>query len=282
MDGSGTPSRASEPRAGGIAVQLFRLFPSRAFHHLRKTPVIGDVMLRAIDALLPHYGFVLKRIRAGPLRGAVLELDPRALDMVIGRYETGVQEIVQDTLQQGDTAFDVGAHLGYFTLIMASTVGSQGRVFSFEPDPAIMGALQRNVERNASSFPGRVVPVEAAVAGKAGRAVFARGWRTTRGKITKEEGDFDVEAFTLSDAAQRFGRPALMKIDVEGAELDVLEGGLDLLKAAKPVLLIEAHSSRLEQDCKTLLETLGYRCTSIVAPDRRETYIFARQDGRPT
>jgi hypothetical protein len=53
-------------------------------------------------------------------------------------------------------------------------------------------------------------------------------------------------------------------------------GVTELLRAAKPTLLIEAHSPRLEADCSALLGNLGYRCTRLAPPDRRETYILAR------
>lgn len=279
MRGRRDASRPSESKAEAIALRLFRFFPSRVFHHLRKTPVIGDAMLRVIDALLPHYGFVVRRVRAGPLAGAVLEVDPRALDMIIGRYETALQTVIQESLHKGEVAFDIGAHLGYLTLVMATTVGDEGRVFSFEPDPMILSGLRRNLERNTSRFSANVVALEGAVGPKEGRAVFTRGWRATRGRVTQGKGDFDVEMFTLDGACERLGRPDLVKIDVEGTELDVLRGGLDLLKTGKPTLLIEAHSPQLEEDCTALLESLGYSCTRLTATDRRETYIFASAGG---
>ncbi|MDQ3955949.1 MAG: FkbM family methyltransferase [Actinomycetota bacterium] len=204
-----------------------------------------------------------------------LEVDPRALDMVIGRYEPAIQEMLERTLRGGDVAFDIGANLGYFTLVMATTVGAGGRVVSFEPDPQMAAALTRNIERNV----GPSDPVEtviAAMGAATGRVRFARGWRATRGKVVSEGGDLEVEMTTVDEASERYGVPRLLKIDVEGAEVDVLQGATSVLKAEKPAVIVEVHSLELEQRCARLLQSFGYDCTRTVDRGKKETYLIAR------
>lgn len=254
--------------------KLFSSMPPRLFRFIRLLPGAGDAMLRAIDATSPPHALLLKRIRAGPLSGMTLDVDPRALDMVIGRYEPAIQAVLESTLRAGDVAFDIGANLGYFTLVMAKQVGPRGRVVSFEPDPEMFSALTRNVGRNVGDSDG-IIAVPAALGAEAGAGRFARGSRSTRGKVVSAGGDLEVDLMKVDDAADRFGVPRLLKIDVEGAELDVLRGAPTVLKSEKPLVLVELHSEELERCCTQLLEEFGYECARRVDLGKREPYLIA-------
>ncbi len=257
-----------------VVGRLFSSMPPRLFRFIRLLPGVGDAMLWAIDATSPPHALVLKRIRSGPLSGMTLDVDPRALDMVIGRYEPAIQAVLESTLRAGDVAFDIGANLGYFTLVMAKQVEPGGRVVSFEPDPEMFSALTRNVGRNVHGSNG-IVTVAAAVGAEAGAVRFARGWRSTRGKIVPDGGDLEVELMKVDDAADRFGAPRVMKIDVEGAEFDVLSGARAVLKGEKPLVLVEVHSEELERRCARLLEEFGYECAQRGDLGKKESYLVA-------
>ena len=248
--------------------------PPRMFRGLRLLPGVGDAMLRAVDAAFPPHALLTRRIRRGPLRDMVLEVDPRALDMVIGRYEPAIQTVLEATLRAGDVAFDVGANLGYFTLLMARSVGPGGRIVAFEPDPDMISALERNLTRNIHDA-DRVIALAAAAGAATEKVRFARGWRATRGAVVATGGDLEVDMMTVDDAAERFGAPRLLKIDVEGAELDVLSGGRTVLKTVKPVVLVEVHSAELERACAQLLQSLGYDYERRIDAGKREPYLLA-------
>jgi FkbM family methyltransferase len=203
-----------------------------------------------------------------------LDIDPRALDMVIGRYEPATQAVLESMLRPGDVVFDIGANLGYFTLVMAKQVGPGGRVVSFEPDPEMFSALTRNIGRNVDDSNG-IVALPAAIGAEAGSVRFARGWRSTRGRVVSAGGDFEVEAMKVDDAADRMGVPRLIKIDVEGAEVDVLLGARAILKSEKPLVLVEVHSEELESRCARLLEEFGYECSRRIDLGKREPYLVA-------
>ena len=230
-------------------------------------------MLRAIDRSFPPTALLQRRIRRGPLRDMVLEVDPRALDMVIGRYEPAIQAVLESTLRKDDVAFDVGSNLGYFTLVMARAVGSEGRIVACEPDPEMFSALNRNVARNGHDS-GHVAALPTAVGATKGKVRFARGWRATRGRIVQDGGDLEVEVTTLDELADRFGHPRLVKIDVEGAELDVLRGATEVLKEGKPRLLVEIHSPDLERACGDLLDDLGYTWSRRIDTGKNEPYLL--------
>lgn len=260
-----------------LALGAMKLMPPSAFHRLRKNALVGDAMLRVFDRLLPADALLTKRIRMGPLEGMVLDIDPRSQDIVVGRYESEVFDIINSSLRPGAIAFDVGAHLGYVSLLMASRAGSAGRVISFEPDPVIIDGLRANLRRNAGKIEATVIPVESAVGSSEGHAAFTRGWRTTRGRLAGEtQADFEVATTTLDRAAARFGAPDMVKIDVEGAELEVLQGGTGLLQDTRPFTVLEAHAPSLAEEAVRTFEHLDYTCERIAPTDRKETYVVAR------
>lgn len=248
---------------GRIALRLFRLLSPRAYRRLRGAPLLGVVLRRVLDAVLPSQGPVPSQVAGGPLQGFVLELDPRIhKEMLSGGYEPQIQRTILDFLSNGDTAFDVGAHLGYFSLSMATRVGAAGHVVAFEPNPAVAERLRRNVARHAPPFSSIVTPVASALGAHPGRLPFACGRDSSTGRLSTG-GKLDVEVTTLDEAADLFGDPRFVKIDVEGAELDVLRGGHRLIGRRIAAFVIEAHSEHLQQACEQLLESFGYRCGLI-------------------
>jgi FkbM family methyltransferase len=256
---------------------FFRVLPPPMYHRIRRVPFIGAAVRHLVDAMVPKRGLLLTRVQSGPLDGMVLELDPRMqIDAVIGRYEAVVQEVIEEALDGGGIAFDIGAHLGYFTLMMASYVGAAGRVVSFEPDPNIARGLHRNVERNRATSGAEIVLVPAAVDEELGRAAFTVGRETSRGRLSSRQGDLEVDVTTLDEVWDRFGRAALVKIDVEGREVGVLAGGEQALKARRAVFVIEAHSQELERECRAILERHGYTSDVLRERGRAETYVVAR------
>lgn len=256
---------------------FFRVLPPPIYHRIRRVPFIGAAVRRLVDAMVPKRGLLLTRVQSGPLDGMVLELDPRMqIDAVIGRYEAVVEEVIEEALEGGGIAFDIGAHLGYFTLMMASCVGAAGRVVSFEPDPTIARGLHRNVERNRAKSGAEIVLVPAAVDEQPGRAAFTVGRETSRGRLSSRRSDLEVDVTTLDEVWDRFGRAALVKIDVEGREVGVLAGGEQALKARRAVFVIEAHSQELERECRAILEGHGYTSDVLRERGRAETYVVAR------
>ncbi len=261
-----------------LRVRILSFLTSAGYHSLRRAPVVGPVMLRAFDLALSGRRSIKTSVLRGPLTGMVLEFDPRVqADVIVGRYEQGVQDIIVRELSDGDTAFDIGSHFGYLGLVMAMRVGSAGNVVCFEPDPDVLDGLIGNVERNSSRIAASVTVVGSAVGARPGRQFFARGSQTSRGKLS-DAGELEVEVITLDQAGERYGMPRLIKIDVEGRELDVLEGGAGLLQRASPVLVIEAHDERLATGCTHLLERFGYTCQEMREAGRAETYLVARSD----
>jgi FkbM family methyltransferase len=191
----------------------------------------------------------------------------RALTVFIDRF-----------LKPGDVFVDVGANLGYFTLVGANAVGRAGRVHSFEPEPHNMALLRRNLSLNGF---GQVVCHEVAVGATSGVADLSLS-ETNLGAHhlagPADRGDtLQVPLVTLEEALADEARPInLVKIDIQGGELDVLAGMAALLARppGPPALLMEFNPAALE-DADPGLERFqafvarhGYRVHGFIANER--------------
>src|SRR5207248_11549800 len=145
----------------------------------------------------------------------------------------------------GTNAFDVGAREGYVTLALAR-LSAGGRVLAVEADPAELARLRRNIALN-SSLPR---PPDVRLARVTGRTGAERD-------VTLDDLAFSAEGFL----------PDLVKLDVEGWELQALQGGERLLAERKPHLVVETHSAELERGCLALLAGHGY--APVVVQPRR-------------
>jgi FkbM family methyltransferase len=142
-------------------------------------------------------------------------------------------------IKEGMTVFDVGANIGYITYFLCNQIGPKGRVFSFEPDPDNFAELSNNVIRNNVVF---CRPVQTAVGSFDGTVAFNFG---LNGSVNTGPGpEPNCKITSLDSFVREHSIPQvdLIKIDVEGYELDVLEGMSEILSNGKrPLLYIEAH-----------------------------------------
>jgi FkbM family methyltransferase len=192
---------------------------------------------------------------AGPLRGTLIEFDPATENKYWGgRFERGTQRLLSELPLDGKTAWDVGAHVGFFSLLLAKRCE---HVLAIEPGPPNAKRLRANVELNHA----RVEVIEAAVGRNSGTADLVLSNDGFTNRVADGHVDVVVPQTTLDQLAEEHGFPAFIKIDVEGAELDVLLGGEDVL-SRRTVLLIEAHSPALAEDVNRVLRAHGYSIES--------------------
>jgi FkbM family methyltransferase len=150
----------------------------------------------------------------------------------------------RQALAPGAVALDIGANIGSYALLFGQWVRPGGRVYAFEPAPAIRVDLERHIALN--HLAGIVVPVAAAASEASGRASFvtAGPHGLNRFGAGREGSAFVVDTITIDEFCDREGiRPALIKIDVEGAELAVLRGARRTLRARRDdiALFVELH-----------------------------------------
>lgn len=166
-------------------------------------------------------------------------------------YEPHVSRVMGKLLASGKTFVDVGANIGYFSLLAAARVGPAGRVIAFEPNPANVELLRQSTAANGFE---RIIDVRAAaVAEEAGTLLFSTSGVDSNGQIVSPARSAagsdlpSVEAVTLDDALADCGRVDVIKIDVEGAEGRVWRGMQSIVHRHRPVLLFEFSPDLLRQ-----------------------------------
>lgn len=219
------------------------------------------------------------RVRSGPLKGYRWSM-ATGWRFISGTYEPFKTRAYLDTLRPGDVVIDVGAHVGYYALLASAVVGAEGQVMAFEPRPLNFGFLERHIRLNRV---GNIRLWEAGVSNDSGRSRFETRTGTGTGRLSRE-GDINVRTVRLDDLFLRgdLPHPDFMKIDVEGGEMAVLEGSMQLIRQTRPTLLVATHGREMHDNVTTFLDALGYEYR-ILDPQGHsgDTEILARVPSRP-
>jgi FkbM family methyltransferase len=188
-----------------------------------------------------------------------------------GVHDLAVSEALVRLVTPGDTVIDAGANIGYMTVLAAALAGSAGRVYAFEPHPTLFQTLSRNVERRRR--PGSASDVrlyDAALGASVGRArlVVPDGFESNDGlaSVRRDAGDvagaIDVAMTTIDDAVGPTS-VGVLKLDVEGYELEVLDGAASALRRrAIRHIVFEDHGGP-DSAVVRRLESHGYRVYAI-------------------
>jgi FkbM family methyltransferase len=216
------------------------------------------------------------RVEAGLGKGLRLDVGNTTELFLQGKYENPVQEVVSRMLDTGNVFFDIGANIGFFSLLAARIVGSTGAVYAFEPVPENAALVEKNARFNKFD---NIKIFKLAMASTTGKeelllARYAGGASLkTAGTPPDHSGSIIVETSTVDDflQAQKVRPPDIVKIDVEGAELDVLHGMVDTLRNRGPKLIIEVDDGN-EQKCEEKLRSSqeflsGFSYRSEVIPN---------------
>lgn len=162
----------------------------------------------------------------------------------------------------GGVVLDIGAHIGQFTLLAAKRVGPTGRVLAFEPNPETRTRLDANVALNGLA---NVTVVAEGLAAQSGtRRLYFGGEAHNIGaaSLDAKAGQqwVEVTCARLDDVVERegVGRVDLVKLDVEGAEVEVLEGGGETMANHRPAVVFEAN-----EGAEAALRILGYEVFGI-------------------
>jgi FkbM family methyltransferase len=199
----------------------------------------------------------------GAMRGYWWQLASggKVVRLLLGSYEREQSALFQQHIRPGQQVLDIGASVGYYTLLAARLVGPRGRVVAFEPHPKNLRFLRSHVRQNRLAH---VQVLDLALADSHGTARFGGGSGSGTSRL-QDSGEFEVKVRRLDDLAeaQRLV-PQHLKIDVEGAELAVLRGGQRLIRAHRPTIFLSTHGPEVHADCCSLLEDWGYDLTPIV------------------
>jgi FkbM family methyltransferase len=157
--------------------------------------------------------------------------------------------------------FDIGAHVGFYSLLAAEITGPTGQVFAFEPLPRNFNYLKKHIEINNYK---NVNPFNVAVSDKDGFAFFNEGENDFTGHLA-DNGEIKVKTIGIDEwiNSGKLPVPDVLKIDVEGAEFSVLKGAANLLKKRHPVIFLSTHSNEIHKKCCDFLLSLGYNLQPV-------------------
>ena len=234
-----------------------------------KLRAIGKNLVR----LFPRIAYPVLR---GPLRGARFVLGSLAgegggASVYWNMVEVEQTEALLNEMQAGQIFYDIGANVGYYTVLSSRLAGFDGRVVAVEPVMRNLIYLKKHIELNKAS---NVIVFPVACSDKASIVSFVEGDNCARGRIAnlrqeREPSDRQityVPTLTVDEIVEKTGLiPQVMKIDVEGAELLVLKGASKLLMEGDVKIFLSTHSEEAKRGCQDLLAAWGY---SFVPFDR--------------
>lgn len=174
--------------------------------------------------------------------------------------------LAEEFVKPGAVVWDIGANIGLFSTAAASMAGPTGQVVALEPDTKLVEMIRRSA-RLQSSKSAKIQILPAAVASSVGVRSFAVSSRSTAMSHLAEYGSpfagrtselMSVVCVTLDTLLESLPAPNVVKIDVERAEMEVLNGARRLLEQVRPTLLIEVGHT-FAQDVADLLKGLGYQ-----------------------
>ena len=194
-----------------------------------------------------------------------------ALYMQGGR-EKAFMGILQNTVTEGMTCFDLGGNIGYTTLYMCRGVGKSGKVYAVEPDPNNIHLLRANIADNGFSEVCEIT--QCAISNENKTLEF---WQADKPNLSSvhqtkhSTGKIDVDAYSLESFFENRQFPNFIKMDVEGHEISTLKGLRNNLTNNKCLLLIEIYNKKFK-DVDNLLKQFDYRC--IFKSKLRSDYIY--------
>jgi FkbM family methyltransferase len=178
-----------------------------------------------------------------------------------GTYEPKNVEAIQKTVREDDVAYDVGAHVGYFAVLMGDIVGSGGRVIAFEPRGLNLGYLQRHVSVNKCD---NIEIVSKAVGDHTGHAKLETRTGSGTGYVS-DTGDEEIEITSIDELVESgtLPPPTFLKIDVEGGEMAVLRGAQKVIETQRPRMILATHGDEIDAECRALLTEWNYELQDI-------------------
>ena len=251
-----------------------QLIPWQLRSAVKRVPLLAALQRWILSKFLEGKPFI-HTVNAGPARGLrALIVLPEDKGIWTGTYELDFVMALAKSVKHGDVCFDVGGWHGFCGGVMA--LNGASKTVIFEPMPANCDRIAKLIELNPKLD---MCLFQGAVGQTNGVATFQMLDADSMGKL--ESSTFQTEIKGTNILVQvvsldtychenSIPYPKLIKIDVEGAELLVLQGASSILRESKPTLFVEAHSRQLAREVTTLLEHQGYSVTTFEsgrAPD---------------
>jgi FkbM family methyltransferase len=243
-----------------------KILPGPVIQVLYKVKPLARFIRRGLNRAAPA-GLTEVKVAGGDLTGYTILLDMQVdKDYWLGTYEPDLQRALRSLVPAGAVIFDVGANIGYVSLLLAKACGGTGRVFAFEALPSNVEQLRRNLALNGMESQVTVVP--GAVTQTSGPARFLVHASSGMGKVAgsagredRVESEVTVPGISLDDFVYEQGNPPphVVKMDIEGGEVMALLGMRRVLRQVRPLLLMELHGPESSRAAWETLSAAGYQ-----------------------
>ena len=243
------------------------------------------------------HAFLFSRLWAGKditeIQGSKMYVNPEGLPksyiktfqfyILANSWEELTTEMFKKVVKEGDVVVDLGANIGYFTLLAARLVGKKGKVYAFEPEPINYSLLLKNIELNGYD---NVIATQKAVSDTSGKVKFYLDKEDTGAhsiyQLDKGERFIEVEAVNLDDFFKDNQHPInVIKMDVEGAEMAAFSGMKDIIRENKDLKIfvefyfpgIKRAGSSPEEFARRLLEDYHFSIQAIGEYTKDRKYL---------
>ena len=193
----------------------------------------------------------------------------------LGTYESEKQFAFSRFVRQGMVVYDIGAHVGVYTILASTLVGVEGRVIAFEPLPHNLFYLHKHLKINSVN---NVSVIETALSDKSSLSTFAVGQTSSMGRLDSS-GSLTVQSFTLDEIIHlhKLPIPEIIKMDIEGGEADALKGAAQLLSKTSPIIFLATHGEAVREECRTFLASLAYDMDALIGDTTGTEFIAQRR-----
>ena len=224
-------------------------------------------ILRLPLRLIPKH--MVLPILQGRLRGKKWVVGAGEHGYWLGSYEMNKRLAFEREIEPSSVVYDIGANVGYFSLLASVLTGEKGKVYAFEPLPRNIEFLKKHIALNKLS---NIQVFEAAVSNQSGDAFFDFGASTAMGHLS-DSGGLRVRMASLDDlfSAGMLDPPDYIKLDVEGAEYDALRGAEEIIDKFQPVLFLDTHQRTAHQNTIQFLEQKHYHFEILDSKSSVET-----------
>jgi FkbM family methyltransferase len=237
-----------------LAAWTAKVLPAPVKRQFYRIKPLARMIRGALNIAAPE-GLNEAKVAAGGLAGVPLMLDLQTeKDYWLGTYEPELQESIRRLIQPGMVIYDVGANIGYVSLLFAKAVGASGRVFAFEALPANLERIRANLALNEWAA---VTPVGMAVidaereveflthaSGAMGKAVGSAGRKEESYGVRLPVTGMSLDNYIYTHSGPL---PQVVKVDIEGGEVMALPGMRRLLREGKPLVFLELHGPEAAQ-----------------------------------
>lgn len=244
---------------------LARILPLSFKQALYRFPLLAKLLRGSINAAAEE-GLTVIQVAAGALKGYRVQINLKTeKSRWLGTYEPDLQAALPDFVRPEQVIYDVGANIGYISLMFARLAGANAKIYAFEALPANLERIRANLELNHAA---NVQLIHAAVLNASGEALFYVHESIGMGKAAGSAGrraesykaELKVPALSLDDFVFLQGNPPphLVKMDIEGGEVLALPGMRRILAEHAPTLLLELHGPEAEAIAWQTLTAAGY------------------------